>query len=492
MNNSIRKAALCAVLALALVIPARAAETGYADVPEGAWYASAAVYCREHGLMGGTSATQFSPDRPATRGMLAAALYRLAGSPAVSGGSPFPDVAADSWCGPAAIWASQEGVMNGYADRTFGPNDPVTREQLAAAFWRAAGSPSAAAADYADEASISPYAAQAVDWARSSGLMSGQADGRFSPKGGATRAHLAKVLHNYAGRSGLTTQVSAIDIMCQPSGVAAMADGSLLVTDVYNKVIWRVVNGKSSPYAGADTVEDVYGQPVGGYHDDTYPKSIFKTPWAIAPFLGGWAISDAENGVVRFLRPEDDPGANKKYTPVTDLGIKFQRPTGLAADGDGNLYVADTLQGTVQKVTPKGEITTLASRLEEPMGLCWADGQLYVAECGGNRILRLNGSKASVVAGSGASGSADGAAGEATFSGPKGVAVDKDGTVYVADTDNGTVRRVRDGYVTTILSRDPRDVTVLFPAGPTGLLIQGDTLYIADTFARKLLAYNLR
>ena len=72
------------------------------------------------------------------------------------------------------------------------------------------------------------------------------------------------------------------------------------------------------------------------------------------------------------------------------------------------------------------------------------------------------------------------------------VAVDKDGTVYAADTDNGTIRRIRDGQVTTILSRNPMDVTELFPSAPAGMLIQGDTLYVADAFARKLLALPLR
>lgn len=492
MKNSMKKTALLTVLILALAVPASAAETGYADVPENAWYASAAAYCRDHGLMSGTAEGQFSPDRPMTRGMLAAVLYRLAGSPAVGGeGSPFPDVETGSWCGPAVTWAGEKGVLNGYASGNFGPNDPITREQMAAAFWRFSGSPAATAEDFADESAVSAYAGPAVDWARSTGLMNGRADGRFAPKDGASRAHMAQVLANYAGAPRTASQVSAMDIMCQPCGIAAMEDGSLLVTDGYNKIIWRVADGKSAPYAGADSVEDVYGQPVGGYHDSTRSESLFKDPWAIAPFLGGWAVSDAENGVVRFLRPEEDTKSNR--TDVTDLGIQFDYPTGLAADSEGNLYVSETHGGRVRKITPKGEVTTLASGLAEPMGLCWVDGIVYVAESGGNRILRIDKNRrVTVVAGSGSGGSADGSVEQAAFSSPKGVAVDRDGTVYVADTDNGKVRRIRDGQVTTILSRDPRNVTALFPAAPTGLLIQGDTLYISDTFARKLLALPLR
>ena len=488
MKHSIRKLTLTAVCALALSVPA-SAETGYSDVPEGAWYADAAVYCRDRGLMSGTGENRFSPDQPMTRAMLAAVLYRLDGSPAQTGASPFPDVETGSWCGPAVTWASRKGILNGYASGLFGPNDPITREQLAAAFWRFAGSPAAQAPDFADEAAVSGYAAAAVDWARSTGLMGGRADGRFAPQEGAARAHVVKVLANYAAPRA--SQVSAMDIMCQPCGIAAMEDGSLLVTDGYNKIVWRVTDRKSTLYAGADSVEDVYGQPVGGYHDSTRPKSLFKDPWAIAPFLNGWAVSDSENGVVRFLRPESGKKAGR--SDVTDLGIQFDHPTGLAADGEGNLYVSESFAGRVRKITPKGEMTTLASGLSEPMGLCWADGNLYVAESGANRVLRIDKNRrATVVAGSGAVGSADGAADQASFSGPKGVTVDSDGTVYVADTDNGTVRRVRDGQVTTILARGPGGQEDLFPAAPTGLLIQGDTLYISDTFARKLLALPLR
>lgn len=496
MYNRHRRAALAAACALAatLTLPVHAAGAGYSDVPEGAWYAQAVAYCQEQGLMSGTGEGQFSPDQPMTRGMLAAVLYRLEGSPAPSPegageGAPFPDVPADSWYGPAVAWASRQGIMAGYPSGRFEPGEPATREQLAAVLWRYRGSPAASAEDFADEARISPYASAAVDWARSTGLMQGQLGGLFDPASRLTRAQMAQVLVNYVSSRRLT-QVSAMDIMCQPCGIAAMEDGSLLVTDQYNKVIWRVADGKSIPFAGADTAEDPFGQPIGGYHDDTLPNSLFKNPWAIAPFLDGWAVSDPENGVIRFLRSNTDTAHG---TAVTDLGIKFDHPTGLAVDEEGSLYVSETFLGTVQKITPAGRVTTLASNLSEPMGLCWADGALYAAECGGNRILRISKEgRVTVAAGSGSEGNVDGPASEAAFSGPKGVAVDADGTIYAADTDNGTVRRIRDGQVTTILSRDPSDATILYPAAPTGLLIQNGTLYISDAFARKLLAFPLR
>ena len=87
-----------------------------------------------------------------------------------------------------------------------------------------------------DEAAIASYAGKAVDWTRSAGVMNGLSDGRFAPKNQTTRAQLAVVLRNYISPS-LLTEVSAMDVMCQPCGAAAMPDGSLLVTDTYNRVV---------------------------------------------------------------------------------------------------------------------------------------------------------------------------------------------------------------------------------------------------------------
>lgn len=478
-------------LAIALLCPAAhaAGGTSYTDVPAGAWYEEAVLYCRENSLLKGTGGRRFSPNQAVTRSMLATVLYRLSGSPAMTEESGFSDVKAGAWYAKAVHWASRNGIMTG-GDGLFGPAQPVTREQMAVAFWRLAGSPAAEAKEFADQDTIAESALPAVAWARATKLINGVGGNRFAPNAHLTRAQLAQMVMRFSARYK-TFAVSAIDVMCQPCGLAAMEDGSLLVTDGYNKVIWRVSDGRRSLlYAGRDTVEDVYGQPVGGYHDDTLLESIFKDPWAIVPFLDGWAVSDPENQVVRFLRTGGEEGEER--TEVTDLGFQFDHPTGLAVDEEGNLYISETFRGLIYKITPTGRRTAFASSLSEPMGLCWADGVLYVAECGGNRILKVDKNKrVTTVAGSGENGYADGPAAEAAFSGPKGVAADRSGAVYAADTDNGAVRRIKDGQVTTILSRDPQDVTALFPVSPTGLLIQGDTLYISDTFARKVLTMVL-
>ena len=97
----------------------------------------------------------------------------------------------------AVLWATQAGVISGYGDGRFGPNDPVSREQIAVILWRYAGSPAAQGEDFADEASISTWAADAVDWARSAGLMTGQEGNRFAPQASATRAETAVILRAF-------------------------------------------------------------------------------------------------------------------------------------------------------------------------------------------------------------------------------------------------------------------------------------------------------
>ena len=201
MRNLKRTGAALMTLALisSLNLNALAAveDTGYADIDAGSWYADAVEYVRDNGLMSGTTATTFEPGGTTTRAMLAQILYREAGSPAVSGNDTFTDTQEGAWYADAVLWATQAGVISGYGDGRFGPNDPVSREQIAVILCRYAGSPAAQGEDFADEASISTWAADAVDWARSAGLMTGQEGNRFAPQASATRAETAVILRAF-------------------------------------------------------------------------------------------------------------------------------------------------------------------------------------------------------------------------------------------------------------------------------------------------------
>ena len=180
-------------------------DTGFSDVDAGSWYADAVAYVRDNGLMSGTSDTTFEPDSTMTRAMLVTTLYRAAGSPPLGSenlGYPFADVPGDAWYADGVYWARQNGVVNGFTEEEFGPDAPVSREQIAAILWRYAGSPAAqAGTDFADEDTISAYAMQAVDWARSNGVVNGSEGNQFLPQDHATRAEVATILRNYMTRT---------------------------------------------------------------------------------------------------------------------------------------------------------------------------------------------------------------------------------------------------------------------------------------------------
>lgn len=190
---------LTAALALSLCVPALA--VGYSDVGGGVWYTDAINYVTDNDLMDPLSADRFAPDTDATRAALAVALYRAAGSPqAVS--HTFNDIPAGSSYASAAAWAQANGVIAGYDNGGFGGDDPITREQIVTILWRYTGSPvPGASQDFTDEASISAYAAQAVDWSRENGVINGYPGGRFGPQDHTTRAQLAVILRGYLTRN---------------------------------------------------------------------------------------------------------------------------------------------------------------------------------------------------------------------------------------------------------------------------------------------------
>lgn len=168
----------------------------FSDVPADAWYSDAVTYCRQHGIMGGTSTDTFSLESALTRGMLAAILYRMSGSPGVSDPPVFPDAAAGSWCRDAVSWAAKRGVISGYGG-VFGVNDPATREQAVTILWRYAGSPEGAE-EVSDAAKVSAWAREALRWADVNGILEGMTEnGRFDPKAAIKRGEAASMLYHY-------------------------------------------------------------------------------------------------------------------------------------------------------------------------------------------------------------------------------------------------------------------------------------------------------
>ena len=176
----------------------------FEDVTIADWFYDDVMFVCGRGVMQGVSDTRFGPHLTATRAMMATILWRMEGSPAPTAEARFTDVRSGQWYSEAVAWTAQSGVYTGYADRSFRPNDSITREQLAAILYRYAkykGVDVSVGEDtnilsYADAAEISDYAFPAMQWACGAGVMQGS-NGNLLPRGRATRAQIAAMLHRY-------------------------------------------------------------------------------------------------------------------------------------------------------------------------------------------------------------------------------------------------------------------------------------------------------
>jgi len=174
----------------------------FGDVSGGDWFSAAVDYVSQNNLMSGNGG-MFSPNTNMTRGMMAQILYNMEGASG-SGSRTFPDVAANEWYAGAVSWAATQGYMDGYGSGSFGPNDPVTREQVAAILYRYTQTKAPAKADgaaslaaFTDGAGTSGWAQNAVSWAVSAGIISGKSGNRLDPTGTASRAEIAQILMGF-------------------------------------------------------------------------------------------------------------------------------------------------------------------------------------------------------------------------------------------------------------------------------------------------------
>lgn len=179
-------------------------ETKFNDVSANDWFASAVDYVTGKGMMNGTADNTFSPKANTTRGMIVTVLYRLENQPSTSAAS-FTDVASGAYYANAVAWANANGIVSGYGSGKFGPNDKVTREQLAAILYRYAQykkydvsvGEDTNILSYDDAQSISTYAIPAIQWACGAGVVTGKSGSKLDPKGNATRAEVAAMLMRF-------------------------------------------------------------------------------------------------------------------------------------------------------------------------------------------------------------------------------------------------------------------------------------------------------
>ena len=172
----------------------------FKDVSSDDWYAKYADYVNYGRIMVGDSGN-FDPDASMTRAMFVQTLYAIAGKPSASAKTSFSDVSSSQWYAKAVAWASENGIVAGFEDGTFAPNQAVTREQMALMLYKYAksinGDTATASLSYKDAASVSEWAQEGVSWATAKGVLAGSDDGYLYPQNKCTRAQAAAMLRSF-------------------------------------------------------------------------------------------------------------------------------------------------------------------------------------------------------------------------------------------------------------------------------------------------------
>lgn len=340
--------------------PVHAAEPsgvcGFADVAPDAWYGDAVEFVYERGLMVGTTADSFAPDGIMDRGMVVTILWRQEGSPAGVEGPAFSDVGADAYYAGAVAWASGGGIVNGFGDGRFGPEQPVTREQLAVMLYRYVGAPAVTETSlegFADAGRVGSYAADAMAWAVDEGLITGTGGGLLDPQGQATRAQAAAIFMRLLtgledsgpgtyGITGLTVENGAASVIVTADRACTLRLRLIDEADPDN-----------APEFTAPVAAGLLSQEVAVELDGTVPER-YTVECDLLDSAG-----EALCGTYTCLRYTS---AYEEFEAKTPESAEFQDdiviPVESAGEGDGGFAVL--AQGT-QEIAVSGTENTLAS-----------------------------------------------------------------------------------------------------------------------------------
>ena len=295
----------------------------------------------------------------------------------------------------------------------------------------------------------------------------------------------------------------------QPTGIAVDTNGNVFVADTLNHTIRQI-----APGGAVSTIAGLAG--AFGSVDGTNSNARFWNPSAVAVGAGGLVVVDTGNGTLRKVISSGpdwitttlagSPSSGNADGAGTDS--RFFWPAGIAADGSNNLYVADTQNAAIRKVSPSGAVTTLAglagvfgsadgtgaaAQFLAPQGIATdSGGSVYIADTGNNTIrkITLTGDVSTLAGTPGMPGIADGTGSGAAFNQPQGIAVDSGGTIYIADTGSHTIRKMTSGGAVTTLaglagnpgSMDGTNSAARFNS-PAGLATDsGGNIYVCDCF----------
>ena len=209
MRMKTRKRIICLLITLSVLLGllggavSAANRVQFSDVRATDWFYESVQYVCAHGIMNGSGANSFAPEEKTTRAMVVTMLYRYESSPVVSAQCPFQDVAAGKYYRNAVVWAAENQIVGGLGENRFGPDEAVTREQLAAILYRYANykgystQRSVGLARFADSTEVGSYAVNAMKWAVAEGLLSGVSATELQPKGFAIRAQVAAILMRF-------------------------------------------------------------------------------------------------------------------------------------------------------------------------------------------------------------------------------------------------------------------------------------------------------
>lgn len=309
-----------------------------------------------------------------------------------------------------------------------------------------------------------------------------------------------------SGTAGATNGASTSAQFNAPVGVAADYEGNVYVADTSNHRIRKVApDGSVTTFAGSGTAGSANGTGAAAQFNN-------PTDVAIGP-MGNIYVADSSNHRIRKITPAGVvttfAGSGTAGTTNGSATVaRFNLPRSLAADASGNIYVADTTNHRIRKVTPAGEVSTFAgsgtvgttngsataARFSSPDGIALdKDGNAYVADRGNNRIRKVTtDGTVSTLAGTTA-GSANGTGTAAQFTAPRGVAVDAEGNVFVADTGNNRIRKITPAGVVTYVSgsgtagfANGASTAAQF-SGPAGIAISPlGKVYVGDTVNNRI------